>query len=107
MDTPRNVVLLFLAEEIARQLQNSEAKFIITIGMFLPNIRQACEIYKGIQKIIVIGMEQTPDDCVSFMHMLLSGDGSNYDPVSSIISRCCSKNLSYFWVLMSPIISRC
>ncbi len=72
-------------EEIARQLENSQASFVITIGMFLPNIRQACELYKGVKKIIVIGMEQTPDDCVSFMHMLLGDDGSLYDKVGKII----------------------
>ncbi len=70
------------SEEIARQLENSRANFIITIGLFLPNIRQACEMYKGIRKIIVIGMEQTPEDCTSFMNMLLGDDGSLYDKVS-------------------------
>ena len=67
------------AEEIARQLENSGAKYILTIGLFLPNIRQACEIYTGIEKIIVLGMEEKPDDCASFIEMLIYDDGSLYD----------------------------
>lgn len=68
-----------LLEEIARQLENSQARFIITIGLFLPNIRQACEIYSGIEKIIVLGMEEKPADCASFIEMLIYDDGSLYD----------------------------
>ena len=30
-------------------------RYIVTIEMFLQNIKQACDIYKGIQKIILIG----------------------------------------------------
>ena len=66
-------------EEIARQLENSGAKYILTIGLFLPNIRQACEIYGGIKKIIVLGMEDKPADCESFIDMLIYDDGSLYD----------------------------
>lgn len=49
-----NMLHCFL-EEIARQLENSGAKYIITIGMFLDDIRHACELYGGIEKIIVLG----------------------------------------------------
>jgi 4-coumarate--CoA ligase len=65
-------------EEIARQLENSNCKYILTIGLFLSNIRQACEIYGGIEKIIVLGMEEKPDDCHSFIEMLITDDGSLY-----------------------------
>ena len=65
-------------EEIARQLENSGAKYVITIGLFLPNIRQACEIYKGVEKIIVLGMEDKPDDVLSFIEMIIMDDGSLY-----------------------------
>lgn len=44
----------------------------------MPNIRQACEIYKGIEKIIVLGMEDKPEDCLSFIDMLIYDDGSLY-----------------------------
>lgn len=60
-------------------MHNSGAKYILTIGLFLPNIRQALEIYKGIEKIIVLGMEEKPDDCASFIEMLIYDDGSLYD----------------------------
>ena len=59
-------------------MENSGARYVITIGLFLPNIRQACEIYSGIEKIIVLGMEEKPDDCVSFMEMVLMEDGELY-----------------------------
>jgi len=66
-------------EEIARQLENSGAKYVLTIGLFLQNIKQACELYGGIEKVIVLGMEDKPDDCVGFIEMVLYEDGSLYD----------------------------
>ncbi|QQP40775.1 Uncharacterized protein FKW44_014932, partial [Caligus rogercresseyi] len=66
-------------EEIARQLENSGSRYVMTIGLFLQNIKQACEIYKGIESIIVIGMEDTPPDCTSFMQMAIFDDGSFYE----------------------------
>lgn len=71
--------LLLISEEIARQLENSGARYIITIGLFLQNIKQACELYGNIDKIIVLGMEDKPDDCVGFIEMVLYEDGSLYD----------------------------
>lgn len=71
-------------EEIARQLENSNAKFIVTIGMFLQNIKQACDIYPGIEKIIIIGGESTPEGCVSFMDMVKNDDGSLYGKDKSL-----------------------
>ncbi|XP_040583770.1 uncharacterized protein [Lepeophtheirus salmonis] len=71
-------------EEIARQLDNSGAKYVMTIGLFLQNIKQSCEIYSGIQKIIVIGMEETPSDCKSFMEMAIFDDGSFFDQRETI-----------------------
>jgi len=66
-------------EEIARQLENSQAKYILTIGLFLQNIKQACELYGGIEKIIVLGMDDKPDDVLGFIEMVLYEDGSLYD----------------------------
>ena len=54
------------------------SRYVLTIGLFLPNIRQACEIYDGIEKIIVLGMEEKPDDCTSFMDMILFEEGDLY-----------------------------
>ena len=43
-------------------------------------------IYKGspyfcnsVEKIIVLGMEETPEDCISFLQMVIMDDGSLYD----------------------------
>eukprot|EP00088_Acartia_fossae_P023689 TRINITY_DN24705_c0_g1_i1.p1 TRINITY_DN24705_c0_g1~~TRINITY_DN24705_c0_g1_i1.p1 ORF type:complete len:606 (-),score=154.85 TRINITY_DN24705_c0_g1_i1:309-2126(-) len=66
-------------EEIARQLQNSQAKYIVTIGLFLQNIKQACDLYPGIEKIILIGGEETPEGCVTFQDLVKNEDGSLYD----------------------------
>ena len=52
---------------------------MLTIGLFLQNIKQACELYGGIEKIIVLGMEDKPDDCIGFIEMVLYEDGSLYD----------------------------
>jgi len=66
-------------EEIARQFEISQARYVLTIGLFLQNVKQACDIYGNIEKIIVLGMEDTPSDCVSFVEMLIADDGSLYD----------------------------
>ena len=71
--------LFTVSEEIARQLENSQAKYVLVIGLFLENIRQACESYNGIEKIIVLGMEDKPDDVLGFIEMVLYEDGSLYD----------------------------
>jgi len=69
----------YRAEEIARQLENSGAKYIITIGLFLQNAKQASADLTNtkIEDIIVLG-EETPEDCKSFMSMMISDDGSMY-----------------------------
>merc|ERR1719483_129002 len=65
-------------EELAKQLENSGAKYIVTIGLFLPDVKQAAEIYGGLKTIIVLGMEDTPGDCVPFLDMVVGDDGSLY-----------------------------
>ena len=42
---------------------------------------QACEIYTGVEKIIVIGMDDIPEDCASFLNMMIYDDGTLYDQV--------------------------
>jgi len=80
-------------EEIARQLDNSGAKYIVTIEMFLQNIKQASDIYKGLEKIILIGGGgETPEGCVTFQELVKDEDGSFYDqdrtcdPVDDIVA---------------------
>jgi 4-coumarate--CoA ligase len=60
-------------------LENSNSKYVLTIGLFLQNIKQACEIYGGVEKIIVLGMDDKPDDCLGFIDMIIYDDGSLYD----------------------------
>ncbi len=61
-----NDIFLRFKEEIARQLENSGARYVVTIGLFLQNIKQACEIYSGVEKIIVIGMDEIPGELFGF-----------------------------------------
>jgi len=70
----------YRAEEVAKQLDNSGAKYIITIGLFLQVAKQAASdlSHTKIEEIIVLGMEETPDDCKSFMSMMITDDGSMY-----------------------------
>lgn len=63
---------------MARQLENSGTRYVITIGMFLDKIREATKDNKKVEKIIVIGMEEKPADCLSFMEMMIFDDGSLY-----------------------------
>jgi len=78
-------------DEIARQFENSGAKYVLTIGLFLENIREAGAQYGKIEKIITLGMEETPEDCLSFIGMLIVDDGSLYqkdytcDPHNDIV----------------------
>lgn len=79
-------------EEIARQLENSGASFVITIEMFLQNIKQACGIYNKIKKIIIIGGSEPPEGCASFAEMIVGDDGALYgqnrscDPHKDIVA---------------------
>jgi len=68
----------YRAEEIARQLENSGASYVVTIEMFLQNIKQACDIYGKIKKIIIIGGTEAPEGCASFAEMIVKDDGSLY-----------------------------
>eukprot|EP00092_Neocalanus_flemingeri_P001335 GFUD01001426.1.p1 GENE.GFUD01001426.1~~GFUD01001426.1.p1 ORF type:complete len:659 (+),score=100.48 GFUD01001426.1:158-1978(+) len=84
----------YRAEEIGRQLDNSGAKYVLTIGLFLQVARQASAELTAtkIEQIIVLGMDETPDDCKSFMSMMISDDGSMYrmpgetiDPLTDVV----------------------
>jgi len=79
-------------EEIARQLENSGAKYVLVFSMFLENIKQACEIYPGIEKIIVMGdVGEGGPNIIPFIELALMDDGALYgtnrddfDPVEDI-----------------------
>jgi len=79
-------------EELAKQLENSGAKYIVTLSMFLQNVKQACDIYGKMEKIIIIGEEKAPDGCESFLQMIHGEDGSLYgldkscDPHTDIVA---------------------
>ena len=60
-------------------MENSQAKYILTIGLFLQNIKQACELYGGVEKIIVLGMDDKPADVLGFIEMVLYESGDLYD----------------------------
>ena len=51
---------------------------ILSIFISVP---KACEIYTGVEKIIVIGMDDIPEDCSSFLNMMIYDDGTLYDQV--------------------------
>merc|ERR1712012_759006 len=68
----------YKVEEIARQFENSQSKYVLTIGLFFDNIKEAAAQYGKIEKIITLGMEETPEDCLSFIGMLITDDGSLY-----------------------------
>lgn len=68
----------FTPEELAKQIELSGSKYVMTIGLFLQNIRDATKISGGVKKIIALGMEETPADILSFIEMILMDDGSLY-----------------------------
>jgi len=67
-------------EEIIRQLENSGAQFILTLSMFQQQAKQAAANLEGtkIKEIILIGQDDIPDDCKSFMQLVMEDDGSLY-----------------------------
>jgi len=80
-------------EEVARQLELSGARFVVTLPMFLPNVKQAAELCGGIEQIIVIGAEDLPQDCLSFSSVITGDDGGLYssnragaDPHTDIVA---------------------
>jgi len=73
----------FTAEELAKQVEISGAKYIITIGLFLQNIQEASRIAGCVEKVIALGMEETPEDVASFIQMIITDDGSLYNSESS------------------------
>ncbi|XP_047502839.1 4-coumarate--CoA ligase 1-like isoform X1 [Penaeus chinensis] len=48
----------YTAVEIAKQLENSRASFVMTHPLLLTTIQEACNIYKGVKHIIVNGPAQ-------------------------------------------------
>lgn len=71
----------YKAEEIARQLENSGAKYIVTIGLLLQQAKQATanlETTKIEETIVLAGLDETPDGCKNFMSLMLTDDGSLY-----------------------------
>jgi len=69
----------FTAEELAKQIEISGSKYILTIGLFLQNIQEASRIAGCVEKVIALGMDETPEDVSSFIQMLITDDGSLYD----------------------------
>jgi len=69
----------YRAEEIAKQLENSGTKYVLTIGNLLAQTKQACAISENSQiKDIIIIAEQDQDGCKSFLSMIKDEDGSLY-----------------------------
>jgi len=70
----------YRAGEIARQLDNSGAKYILTTGLLLEVTKQAISELTAtkIENIIVLGIEETPDDCLSLWSMMTTDDGTMY-----------------------------
>jgi len=87
----------YRAEEIAKQLENSGTKYILTIGNLLAQTKQACAITDETSKIkeIIIIAEQDQDGCKSIMSLIKDEDGSMYrtsedeakfDPHSDVVA---------------------
>lgn len=65
---------LYTAEELSHQLKDSNAKFIVTIGLFLEKAKEAAKLVGGaIQEIYVIGAEKL--DGSKLFTDLLHNDG--------------------------------
>lgn len=69
----------FTPEELSKQFEICDAKYVLTIGLFLGNIKDAAKTSGGVERIIALGMEETPEDVLSFIEMIITDDGSMYD----------------------------
>ena len=56
-------------EEMARLLENCQARFVLTDSSSLVGVQQAYGAYGGKERLIVVGPD-TPQDCVSFTDMV-------------------------------------
>ena len=63
------------------------SRFVVTIEMFLPNVKMAAELCGGIEKIVVIGMDKTPPECARCRYLR---HGFRHDLESTIRGpQCC------------------
>ncbi|XP_022808056.1 4-coumarate--CoA ligase 1-like isoform X2 [Stylophora pistillata] len=67
---------LYTAEELERQLQDTQAIYLVTSPSFLNKAKEASEAQGKIKKIFVVGGEDS-DGCEAFSH-LLEDDGSSF-----------------------------
>lgn len=67
---------LYTTEELERQLQDTEASYLVTSLPFIDKARAASNAQGKIKKIIVIG-EEDSEDCETFSK-LLEDDGSSF-----------------------------
>ena len=66
---------------------------------------QACQIYTGVEKIIVIGMDDIPEDCVSFLNMMIYDDGTLYDKVRLPLASLKLPSGAYLFILFVVVIA--
>ncbi|XP_022808061.1 4-coumarate--CoA ligase 1-like [Stylophora pistillata] len=67
---------LYTAEELERQLQDTQAIYLVTSPPFLDKAQKACKVLGKIRKIFVVGGEGS-DDCEA-VSSLLDDDGSSF-----------------------------
>ena len=74
--TATTVNPLYTTEELERQLQDTQASFLVTSPLIIDKARAASEAQGKIKKIIVIG-DEVSEDCLAFSD-LLNEDGSSF-----------------------------
>ena len=74
--TATTVNSLYTAEELERQLQDTQASFLVTSPLTIDKARAASKTQGKIKKIIVIS-DEVYEDCLAFSD-LLSDDGSSF-----------------------------
>lgn len=75
---------LYTPEEVAHQLEDSRAKYLLTVPMFLENARQAAEMYGHIEEIFVFG---EAEGATPFSDLLQNGinlPAVSFDPAEDV-----------------------
>lgn len=73
---------LYTTEELERQLQDTQASYLVTSPLFIDKARAASKAQGNIKKIIVVG-DEVSEDCEALSN-LLDDDGSSFPSHCSV-----------------------
>ena len=75
---------LYTPDEVAHQLEDSQAKFLLTIPMFLENAHKAADIYGHLQEIFVFGEAEGATPFAALLQNGIDVPQIDFDPAEDV-----------------------